>query len=751
MQEQYNNDVLKTRLNESRSASLPAEGVEFLEAISGGLPVSVARINPTSGRVNGDTFEFPAQRDEASAWIKEYNGRENLYFSLNAKTASADLIGRNGKLSEQDVSWIRGVGVDIDPIDGRPLDEEKKRLHAVAVQQTANVMGAPSVVTDTGSGVQMLWLFPEAIAHTEASKRIVQAQARGLEDMLASDPVNNLDRLYRLPLTQNLPDERKRARGRVEAPSRLLEFSAERHELGDLRLIAPPRDQAAKAKAKLDIDYYQVECAIGDIDALPTHLAEIARTLSEDVEKAVGDATDRSSRDYRIAAYLIREFRIIDPTELASITFAVSPDKISEKGMRGGDENYCHGTIASALQNNRPLSRPEDFFEPVSVEQLTEDDKPRDMFADSGKSDDRFECLSIDDIMELPDPDYAIDRHLPQESMGFLYGEPGCGKSFVALDWALHMAYGLPDWHGDKIITRPDAQVVYLAREGSSGFKARISAWRKSHLVPVDREPRFSFIRQAIDFLHDGDIGKLERTVEGAANGRAIDMVVVDTVSRVMPGADENLQKEMTRFVSACDRLKDRFGCIVLGVHHSAKSGDMRGSSVLRGAGDFVFKLEKQKDSDRKSLICEKQKDGPDGWQQSYVLRPVSLGTDEKTGKALSSLVVKRVNSVEIDRKTAKEAEQFAKVIMPLLGDLDRVKWTDLASEVGERLRDGGLVTQDTPRRVRDEVAKRLSAQGVDLAIDGQNVNLSFNKQGTIQSAPWVFEVKILEELREAE
>jgi hypothetical protein len=99
--------------------------------------------------------------------------------------------------------------------------------------------------------------------------------------------------------------------------------------------------------------------------------------------------------------------------------------------------------------------------------------------------------------------------------------------------------------------------------------------------------------------------------------GRAC-LVIADTVSRSMPGADENAQKEMTLFVQACDVLRDMFGCVVLGVHHANRQGAMRGSSVLLGAGDFVFKLRRERGKPVGKLVCEKQKDAPDGWEESY-------------------------------------------------------------------------------------------------------------------------------------
>jgi archaellum biogenesis ATPase FlaH/uncharacterized protein YoaH (UPF0181 family) len=376
-----------------------------------------------------------------------------------------------------------------------------------------------------------------------------------------------------------------------------------------------------------------------------------------------------------------------------------------------------------------------EFFDPISIDELTEDDALREMFADDAnqKSDDLYESLSIDDIFQLPDPVFAIERHIPEASMGFLYGEPGSGKSFIALDWALHIAYGLPRWHEDAITTRPNSSVVYLAREGSSGFKARIRAWQEGHLLPHGVRPRFELIRQSMDFLKTDDLEKLVRTVRSRAKD-SVDLIVVDTLSRVMPGADENLQKEMTKFVKACDLLQDTFGCIVLGVHHSGKQGDMRGSSVLKGAGDFVFKLEQQKDTDIKSLFCEKQKDAPDGWRENYRLREISWGEGDQAG---SSLVVDQLPKINASKKQATDDEAFATAILPLMVDRDSVLWAEIRERAGERLRGAGLTNVTARSKLTEEVSQRLTGLGIDFTANGQTVNLSMFKSAQKPTSPW--------------
>lgn len=266
-----------------------------------------------------------------------------------------------------------------------------------------------------------------------------------------------------------------------------------------------------------------------------------------------------------------------------------------------------------------------------------------------------FEVLTIDQLFDLPDPEFLIDRHLPEKSVGFLYGDPGTGKSFIALDWALHVAFDRPDWFGDEIQHKQDGCVIYIAGEGASGFKTRVSAWLHRRGIPAGEKGRFGLIQQSVNFMDKDDVMRLVATLRQVVRS-PVSMIVIDTVSRAMPGADENLQKEMTLFVKACDVVRDKFNCAVLGVHHAGKSGDMRGSTVLRGAGDYVFKLERKRGASVGRLHCEKQKDAPDGWSDAYRFDVVTLGEDR------SSLVPERC-----DEQSAAGAELTPAVAQSVL------------------------------------------------------------------------------------
>jgi hypothetical protein len=243
------------------------------------------------------------------------------------------------------------------------------------------------------------------------------------------------------------------------------------------------------------------------------------------------------------------------------------------------------------------------------------------------KPKDTFRLLTIDEILHRPKPTWLIERHIPDKAVGFMYSEPGAGKSFLALDMALSIAHNLDNWQGDSLKQQDDAVVVYIAAEGAFDFGTRVKAWHKArHIENLSK--RFYIIEQTINFMKPEDVDKLLRTLKTVEPLRPA-LVVVDTVSRALPGADENLQKDMTRFVQACDAVRDTFDCAVLGIHHAGKSGDMRGSTVLLGAGDFVFRLQRKKGATIGNLFCEKQKAAPDGWEEPYRFDLVVVGEGE--------------------------------------------------------------------------------------------------------------------------
>jgi len=244
---------------------------------------------------------------------------------------------------------------------------------------------------------------------------------------------------------------------------------------------------------------------------------------------------------------------------------------------------------------------------------------------DANIMDDIYDLVDVRGIKAMLDQVFLIDGIMPEKSLGWIYGAPGCGKSFIVLGIALSIAAGLDTWWGRKI--HRSGPVVYISSEGVADMKFRIRAWEIALGINADDIP-FYLIHQPMNFMKEEDKDKLLRTINKVVltTGELPVLSVVDTVSRVLPGADENLQKDMTLFIGACDEVKETFGCTVVGVHHSSRAGNLRGSTVFDGAGDFVLGISREEGSEIGELYAKKIKAAPDGWKQYFKLRKVDLG-----------------------------------------------------------------------------------------------------------------------------
>ena len=212
-----------------------------------------------------------------------------------------------------------------------------------------------------------------------------------------------------------------------------------------------------------------------------------------------------------------------------------------------------------------------------------------------------FETLDQDAVWAMPPVEFLVDQLLPEKAFTMMYGAPGSGKSFLAIDIALSVAHGR-EWQGYE--TKQGA-VLYIAGEGVGGFGKRWKAWTKHHGVTDKADMHVLPI--AVNFMDEAEITRLLYTIDKL--DRQFAMVVVDTVHRSMHGAEENSAAEMAKFIDACDTIQRHTGGTMLAVHHSGKSqqNGARGSNSLLGAVSTSLMVGKSEDLI--SLKVEKQKD----------------------------------------------------------------------------------------------------------------------------------------------
>ena len=219
---------------------------------------------------------------------------------------------------------------------------------------------------------------------------------------------------------------------------------------------------------------------------------------------------------------------------------------------------------------------------------------------------DVFPTLDIKALSNLPPVEWLIKDIITADGFGITYGPPASLKSFLLIAWSLHIASGTP-WLGHPV---KQGGVLYVAGEGVRGMGRRIRAWLRHHGMDGVDLP-FRLLPASVNLTDPEQLAKLIRTAVAAAEaeGTKIALVVIDTVARAIPGADENSAQDMGRLVAAVERIKADVACHVHGVHHSGKDADRgaRGSSALLGAVDTMVKITRE--GERITLEVEKQKD----------------------------------------------------------------------------------------------------------------------------------------------
>jgi len=250
------------------------------------------------------------------------------------------------------------------------------------------------------------------------------------------------------------------------------------------------------------------------------------------------------------------------------------------------------------------------------------------------KPEPRYKLLGADELRNLPPLAWRVRGVLPAVGLAALYGPSASGKSFLAFDMATSIAEG-QRWFDCRVEPAP---VVYAALEGEAGFKLRAQAWETSRGRALPDGLRMML--QPFKLTDGQDVIDLAAVVPAGA------VVVVDTLNRAAPTADENSSRDMGEILEAAKTLQTLTGGLVVLVHHTGKNAaaGLRGHSSLFAAMDAA--IEVSREGDRREWKVAKSKDGIDGESCPFKLAVEVLGT-EPTGEAITSCVVVRDTAVE--------------------------------------------------------------------------------------------------------
>ena len=256
---------------------------------------------------------------------------------------------------------------------------------------------------------------------------------------------------------------------------------------------------------------------------------------------------------------------------------------------------------------------------------------------------------------------WLIKGVIEQATVNAIYGPPKTGKSFVAIDMALHIAHG-KDWCNKKVKPGP---VCYIAGEGTLGVERRIAAWRLEHNITGPSD--FYLSKQNFILTDSEQLQSLITSLDAIHKATPLSMIVIDTYARALGGeVDENSTGETGKVIKILDNIKDRYGATVSIVHHSPKGSgsSLRGSGALQGALDSSMSVEKNKNTI--VVTCRDQKDAGDFGQLGFKLIGYDLPTDlyiDNFDEGVSSAVAKYDPDYDDEKINANLSPSGASII----------------------------------------------------------------------------------------
>lgn len=210
----------------------------------------------------------------------------------------------------------------------------------------------------------------------------------------------------------------------------------------------------------------------------------------------------------------------------------------------------------------------------------------------------------LDQLDALPDPRPLIHGLLNKASLAILSGKFGTYKSFLAVDWACHVALGRA-WQGHDVDQA--TPVVYIAAEGQVGVKRRFRGWRKRFLADAPWPDPHAVVtipqRVVLETDKDGKATAHLRELVELVRELGAGLVVFDTLSKSRGAkAEENSNSDMAALMSLVIELIRATDACVLLIAHTGYSGEhTRGGSAQEDDADTVFtiKFEDPKSEDR--------------------------------------------------------------------------------------------------------------------------------------------------------
>ncbi len=600
----------------------------------------------------------------ALANFKSYAG---VYVTMNpvnpdllARAANRLKTAKRGDTtSDGDILRRRWMLIDVDPV--RPAgisatDSEKTAAFDLAMQCTdglASMDWPKPMIVDSGNGTQLLYRIDMPTDDGGLIQRCLQALQPASNDSAHVDiSVHNPARICRLPGTWNRKGDHIETRPHrlaeiLEIPEKISVVSEEL-----LNALSSDRSQDANSQKN-----------VGGNDSDNSDFSNQTSNIVADDYNQQADIGPLLEKH----GWKLKSGPVVPDQQNQQYWWRPGKNDDSPSATYNGEVFYPFSDNATPFEQNKGYSRfgvyaalehGGDFSDATSAlldmgygpqidemaisgivgMQVTPSDSPSQI-AQLSTDDGQPEGLRFTraDQIEIRPPDWLIRGMIERDSTALIFGEPGCGKSFVAIDWSCRITTGTP-WRGHAVEPGP---VAYILGEGQQGFGRRIRAWQEYNGISIDGAPLY--MARAVAVPDPADLDFLIKGIYSQVGNPSL--VVFDTLARNFGGRDENSTQDMSCFVSACDSIREKYGCTVLIVHHTGH-GDKnraRGAIALKAALDAEYRLTK---NDRLQLTATKMKEAelPDPLAMDLI-KIVLPGIVDEEGKPVTSAAIEVIDA----------------------------------------------------------------------------------------------------------
>lgn len=350
------------------------------------------------------------------------------------------------------------------------------------------------------------------------------------------------------------------------------------------------------------------EIVVDELDH-PANIAEALGWLNNTHEPCIEGSADTNAL---VAAQFMREFGL--SPEVAAETMFYSEWNQNAVDKNGNKWPWKLSEIEEKIENAWRYAQ-----NPAGCRAVTGNYEFKMAQPDSGPTFEQLQALSMakveEDARELRDriegdflrgnqvtagicePKWLIDGVIPDNGVGILAAREKTGKTFIAIDAALHVATGRA-WNGRSV---QQGAVLYMAAEYGEGVRRRVATW--CHHNECEVPEGFHLLPRNYDILND----EKAKTLIHYCRENDIRFIIVDTLTRALAGRDGNSSEVATAFTNRASELADASGAVLLAIGHMAKGKSTEqsilGSVVFQANADFVMYLNKNEGSDTVSLV----------------------------------------------------------------------------------------------------------------------------------------------------